>query len=247
MPNSYTQITAPGVIDTFTVPFGYINKSDIHVFVDGIEDVNYTWNTDTTIKTSSVPDQGKMIVIRRVTGSDVLSVHYADASILDADTLNRAQLELFYIIQETVDSVASVMTVDINTAQFSAQNKRIANISTPIELDDAVTLGYFRDVYIPQMQALLAEVTTQSGNAQTASTASASSASQAQWYLTRCEELLATSPTLAVHAVDYANPHHVVASQINLGEVDNTSDANKPLSDIARGLIGLYLVESGVI
>ena len=38
------------------------------------------------------------------------------------------------------------------------------------------------------------------------------------------------SSTLANHLVDYNNPHHVTKQTINLGNVDNTSDMNKPLS-----------------
>jgi hypothetical protein len=45
------------------------------------------------------------------------------------------------------------------------------------------------------------------------------------------ENLRATSEqTIGIHASDYNNPHKVTKLQISLGNVDNTSDANKPVS-----------------
>ena len=39
-----------------------------------------------------------------------------------------------------------------------------------------------------------------------------------------------TNATLTAHASDKANPHNVTKSQIGLGNIDNTSDINKPIS-----------------
>lgn len=44
---------------------------------------------------------------------------------------------------------------------------------------------------------------------------------------------------LDAHLADTANPHEVTAAQVGLGNVDNTSDANKPISDaVAAALVG---------
>lgn len=40
----------------------------------------------------------------------------------------------------------------------------------------------------------------------------------------------ADQAALAAHEVDTENPHHVTKAQVGLGNVDNTSDANKPIS-----------------
>ena len=39
-----------------------------------------------------------------------------------------------------------------------------------------------------------------------------------------------TSTALGTHEADYNNPHHVTKATVNLGNVDNTADINKPLS-----------------
>jgi hypothetical protein len=43
-------------------------------------------------------------------------------------------------------------------------------------------------------------------------------------------ELQAVSAGLSSHKTDYGNPHNVSASQVGLGNVDNTSDTSKPVS-----------------
>ena len=42
--------------------------------------------------------------------------------------------------------------------------------------------------------------------------------------------------TINNHKLDKNNPHNVTAEQIGLGNVDNTSDKNKPVSDAAKAL-----------
>ena len=44
------------------------------------------------------------------------------------------------------------------------------------------------------------------------------------------------SSELALHKADNANPHGVTAAQVGLGNVDNTSDKDKPISDAAQNL-----------
>jgi hypothetical protein len=43
----------------------------------------------------------------------------------------------------------------------------------------------------------------------------------------------ATNPALLAHLTDYANPHQTSKQQVGLGQVDNTSDLDKPLSTAA--------------
>ena len=44
----------------------------------------------------------------------------------------------------------------------------------------------------------------------------------------------ATSTNLTAHTVNVSNPHSVTKSQVGLGNVDNTSDANKPISSATQ-------------
>ena len=58
------------------------------------------------------------------------------------------------------------------------------------------------------------------------------------------DKLLATKEDLSAHISDKNNPHEVTKSQINLGNVDNTSDMDKPVSMAQQSAINTALVQS---
>ena len=47
----------------------------------------------------------------------------------------------------------------------------------------------------------------------------------------------AVKTSLDAHLADYENPHHVTSTTIGLGNVDNTSDADKPLSTAQKSYV----------
>ena len=49
----------------------------------------------------------------------------------------------------------------------------------------------------------------------------------------------AADADIAAHVADIANPHQVTKSQVGLGNADNTSDANKPISSAVQSALGL--------
>lgn len=48
-----------------------------------------------------------------------------------------------------------------------------------------------------------------------------------------------TKALLLAHEADHANPHEVTKAQVGLGNVDNTSDADKPVSTAVQNALGL--------
>ena len=58
------------------------------------------------------------------------------------------------------------------------------------------------------------------------------------------DELLATKESLNTHSNDKSNPHKVTKSQIGLGNSNNTSDIDKPVSTAQREAIDLALSQS---
>ena len=49
------------------------------------------------------------------------------------------------------------------------------------------------------------------------------------------------------HAADKENPHNVTKAQIGLGDVDNTSDADKPISTLTQAALDSKLAKSDVV
>ncbi|QND46808.1 hypothetical protein HB780_20980 [Rhizobium lusitanum] len=51
-------------------------------------------------------------------------------------------------------------------------------------------------------------------------------------------DIAALDAELSAHAANDNNPHHVTKAQLGLGNVDNTSDADKPVSNATNALVG---------
>lgn len=57
--------------------------------------------------------------------------------------------------------------------------------------------------------------------------------------LNGCQVITDLQNDLSAHVSDNGNPHNVTASQVGLGNVDNTSDANKPVSTAQQTALNL--------
>lgn len=53
--------------------------------------------------------------------------------------------------------------------------------------------------------------------------------------------------TVNSHVADTNNPHKVTKAQVGLGNVDNTSDAKKPLSEAAQNAIGSKVDQTEIV
>lgn len=89
----------------FTVPFPYIRKGDVRVYVGGVllTDSQYQWETDSQIEVLRPMGDGAKVVIRRFTRRDVKWAEYNDGSTLTDHDLNIVTNQLLYITQELYD------------------------------------------------------------------------------------------------------------------------------------------------
>jgi len=138
---SSVQYTADGVTDTFNIPFGYLSKTDIQVRVDGILDGSVTFPTDATVKTSAMPTNGAIVEVKRVTPNTNRAVDFQDGSLLSEEDLDQSALQNFYIMQELYDDLGSKLGLT-STNVFDAQNKKIINLATPTDPQDAANKQY---------------------------------------------------------------------------------------------------------
>ena len=88
---------------TFSIPFPYLKKEHIQVFIDDVETINYTYNTPTQIVINTNIDNGQTVSIRRNTPLDNRMVVFSDTSILNQDAQNLSANQLFYSLQEIAD------------------------------------------------------------------------------------------------------------------------------------------------
>lgn len=137
MAYSSVTYTGTGITGPYAIPFPYIDRSHVKVYLDGVATTAFTWLTSSSIQFSSAVTAGVSIVIQRETPRDSRLVDYADATILLAADLDRSDDQNFFIAQELID--AGLLGATDGT--LDAGTKRIKNLGNGINSQDAVTMG----------------------------------------------------------------------------------------------------------
>lgn len=117
MPFSYAQYTGNGSATTFSVPFPYLLKAHVKVYLGLVietgvytallaDGVGYTWTSGTQIETTVAPAAGVRLTVRRETPNSSQVVVWNDGSNLIAEDLNISDLQSFYVVQEWIDYAA---------------------------------------------------------------------------------------------------------------------------------------------
>ena len=113
-PYSYRQYTGNGSNKSFAVPFPYLLKAHVHVYLgfnllDGTftlelaETTGFTWTSGTAIQTVAAPASGQTLTVIRQTPNSQQVVQYQDGSTLIANDLNTSDLQNLYVVQEQQD------------------------------------------------------------------------------------------------------------------------------------------------
>lgn len=141
-----------GTQTDFSVPFDYLKKSFVRVYLDeatlltggdyGDTSVDYYFLDNTTVRLKTPPANGVEVTIRRYTSATERIVSFEDASILKATDLDTSQLQSFHIAEEARDSVNDAMLKD-SEANWDAQGNRITNVGDPVDGSDAINLDWY--------------------------------------------------------------------------------------------------------
>lgn len=87
----------------FTIPFSYIKKEHIVVFVNDVKTTNYTYITSSQIEVKDELKAEDVVSIRRTTPIKDKLVDFTDLNILNGETQNLAQEQVFNAVQEMYD------------------------------------------------------------------------------------------------------------------------------------------------
>lgn len=104
MAYSYVQYTAGAGQDTFAITFAYLKQAHVHVYVDSVEEVDFSIvASDVVLDTPAVG--GELVEVRRITPSTLATflVTHQDGQSSVAEDFNTDRTQLLYIIQELVD------------------------------------------------------------------------------------------------------------------------------------------------
>jgi hypothetical protein len=140
VPFSYAEYPGNGSTKTFSVPFPYLLKAHVKLYtgfniLDGSFEsqltagTDFTWPSDTQVKTTTAPANGVTLTILRDTPDSALLVPWQDGSNLIADDLQTAALQNLYVVQEQQDRNEAVAIQQIaTTATANATAAAVANV-----------------------------------------------------------------------------------------------------------------------
>lgn len=136
MANSYVDIPGDGSTTIFNIPFGFLDRSHVNLYVDGVQTA-YTWVGSASVSVAVAPSTGAIVRIARKTPSAPV-VDFKDGEALTETDLDRVNLQSLYLAQESADDLSAVLQT-ADSGQFDAENKRIQNLQDPVDAQDAVT------------------------------------------------------------------------------------------------------------
>ena len=141
MAYAFVVYTGDGSTTQFSIPFSYIRKEHVKVYVNYV-DTAYTYVNDTTVSVSTAPGSGVRVEVRRVTPANTPLVDFANGAVLTAADLDTANLQQLYLQQELDDDLGKTVQVDDTTGLLTAGGQRITSVGTPSANSDATTKSY---------------------------------------------------------------------------------------------------------
>jgi len=140
MAYSYNSYTGDGATQLFTAP-DYLEQDDITVTVDGVSTA-FTWNTSSVVDTGSPPASGALVVVRRTTNKDTREVDFTTTSMVREEELDKDSNQLFYVMQESLDTVENNLDLDADTNSWDFDNKQSENVPAPTSGDSVASKSY---------------------------------------------------------------------------------------------------------
>jgi hypothetical protein len=129
---SYVEYQGDGTSTTFAVPFPFIVRSHVKLYLDYdivdrtfasalAEGTDFDWTSDTIVELNVAPSGSEKLTVIRETPSGAQVVPWQDGSNLVAFDLNTSDLQNLYVVQEQQDrNDASVIATASATAAAAA-------------------------------------------------------------------------------------------------------------------------------
>jgi hypothetical protein len=226
-PYSYRQYAGNGTTKDFVVPFPYIERAHVHVYLgfdllDGTftselaETTGFIWTSNTGIRTVVAPATGTTLTVIRRTPNFLQLVEWVDGSNLIAADLNTSDLQNLYVVQEQQDRNDSGISLTIDSTAESAEalakaNQAIAESGTALSQSNTA---------LSQSTTALSQSTTALSNSSTALSQSTTALSTANEALSKASDAVITSNSADIKA-DAAIA--AVANSVNYTAIANVA------------------------
>lgn len=145
--------TGDGATTDFTVPFDYLAKKFVRVFLGvtilkggdyGDTSKDYYFLDKTKVRLKVPPQVGEVLTIRRYTSATDRVVSFKDASVLKATDLDVSAVQTIHIAEEARDIINDALIKD-KEGNWDAKGNRIVNVGDAVSDGDAVNLKLYKE------------------------------------------------------------------------------------------------------
>lgn len=116
----------------------YLDKSYIHVYLDGVETTGYTWTSSTNIRLNTALAASTTVLLIRKTGREYLYIEFASGSPFIEVNVDSQNTQFLHLAQELVEGRA----ISGFYGTISMNGYRITDLANPINSQDATTKAY---------------------------------------------------------------------------------------------------------
>lgn len=116
----------------------YLDKSYIHVYLDGVETTGYTWTSSTNIRLNTALEADTTVLLIRKTEREYLYIEFASGSPFIEVNVDSQNTQFLHLAQELVEGRA----IPGFYGTISMNGYRITDLANPINSQDAATKAY---------------------------------------------------------------------------------------------------------
>lgn len=116
----------------------YLDKSYIHVYLDGVETTGYTWTSATNIRLNTALATSTTVLLIRKTEREYLYIEFASGSPFIEVNVDSQNTQFLHLAQELVEGRA----IPGFYGTISMNGYRITDLANPINAQDATTKAY---------------------------------------------------------------------------------------------------------
>lgn len=138
MPYSWQEQIEPAGTQDIQCDIEYLDKSYIHVYLDGVETTGYTWTSSTNIRLNTALAASTAVLLIRKTEREYLYVEFASGSPFIEVNVDSQNTQFLHLAQELVEGRA----IPGFYGTISMNGYRIIDLANPINAQDAATKAY---------------------------------------------------------------------------------------------------------
>ena len=135
---SWQESTVASGTQNITCDIEYLDKSYIHVYLDGEETTAFSWSSDTVIRLNTALTKDTVVLLLRKTEREYLYIMFASGAPFIEANVDTQNKQFLHLAQELVEGRAIAGFY----GDMSFNGYRITNVRDPEEATDAANKGY---------------------------------------------------------------------------------------------------------